>query len=337
MRWLFKTFLWLLLLGLLAVAGVAGFAWHWVHQPLSLPQETVDIRVQSGSGPGAIADTMIEQGIRIPRESFVWLARLSELDRQIKAGGYQILQGESLWDVLNKMARGDVTQRQVVFIEGWTIQQIIDSLARHPDVTKTIEPITMHDQSELARRLGLEQEHVEGLLFPDTYVFPVGTSDEEILIRALKAQQEVLERAWQSRAPDLPLKSPYEALILASIIEKETGRHEERARIAGVFINRLRLGMPLQTDPTVIYGMGEQYKGRIRRADLQRDTPWNTYTRAGLPPTPIAAVSRASLLAALNPEKHNFLYFVARGDGTSEFASTLAQHNRNVAKYILGR
>lgn len=337
MRWLLKTIFWLTLLGMLAAGSVLAFAWYWVHKPLPLPQETVDLRVQSGSGPGVIADSMIKEGIKIPRESFIWLARLSELDRQIKAGGYQIRQGESLWDVLNKMARGDVTQRQVAFIEGWTVQQMVEAVLNHPDIDKTLEPISMHDQAALAKRLGLERNHVEGLLFPDTYVFPIGTTDQEIFARALKAQEDVLMQAWQNRAPDLPLKNPYEALILASIVEKETGRHDERARIAGVFINRLRIGMPLQTDPTVIYGMGDQYQGRIRRVDLQTDTPWNTYTRPGLPPTPIAAVSRASLNAALNPEKHDFLYFVARGDGSSEFAKTLPEHNRNVSKYILGR
>ncbi|AWB33238.1 endolytic transglycosylase MltG [Orrella marina] len=337
MRWLFKMLFWILLLAVLAAGGVAAFSWHWVNKPLDLPKPEVDIRVYSGSGPGVIADEMIRQGINMPRESFILLARLTEKDRLIKAGGYQIQTGDSLWQVLDKMARGEVTQRQVALIEGWTVPQIAQALANHPDIETTIDPVTLHDQKALAKRLGLDTEHVEGLLFPDTYVFPVGSTDEEILRQALKAQQDALQKAWENRAPDLPLKSPYEALILASIVEKETGFHGERARIAGVFINRLNVGMPLQTDPTVIYGMGDRYEGRIRRADLQRDTPWNTYTRPGLPPTPIAAVSRASLEAALHPESHDFYYFVARGDGTSEFAKDLRQHNRNVAKYILGK
>lgn len=337
MRWLFKMLFWILLLAVLAAGGVAAFSWHWVNKPLDLPKPEVDIRVYSGSGPGVIADEMIRQGINMPRESFILLARLTEKDRLIKAGGYQIQTGDSLWQVLDKMARGEVTQRQVALIEGWTVPQIAQALANHPDIETTIDPVTLHDQKALAKRLGLDTEHVEGLLFPDTYVFPVGSTDEEILRQALKAQQDALQKAWENRAPDLPLKSPYEALILASIVEKETGFHGERARIAGVFINRLNVGMPLQTDPTVIYGMGDRYEGRIRRADLQRDTPWNTYTRPGLPPTPIAAVSRASLEATLHPELHDFYYFVARGDGTSEFAKDLRQHNRNVAKYILGK
>ncbi|MCD8566284.1 MAG: endolytic transglycosylase MltG [Burkholderiaceae bacterium] len=248
-----------------------------------------------------------------------------------------MLQGDSLADVVRRMAQGEVTQRQVAFIEGWTIAQIMQALAAHPDIEKTIEPHLLEDHRALASRLGVEQERLEGLLFPDTYVFSVGTSDEEILRRALKTQEEIVQEAWQRRVPNLPLKNPYEALILASIVEKETGQADERRRVAGVFINRLRKGMLLQTDPTVIYGMGDLYQGRIRKADLQRDTPWNTYTRAGLPPTPIAAPSKASLEAVLNPEDHDYFYFVARGDGTSAFAKTLRDHNRNVAKYILGR
>lgn len=337
MRWLFKSLFWLALILALAAGAVAGYAWHWVNKPLDLPRPEVDIRVHGGSGPGVIADTMIRQGINIPRESFILLARLTEKDRLIKAGGYQIRTGDSLWDVLDKMARGEITQRQITLIEGWTIPQILQALANHPDIEQTIEPVTLHDQKALAQRLGLSHDHVEGLIFPDTYVFPVGSTDEEILRQALRAQENLLRRAWENRAPDLPLNSPYEALILASIVEKETGHHPERARIAGVFINRLKIGMPLQTDPTVIYGMGELYEGRIRRADLQRDTRWNTYTRGGLPPTPISAISRASLEAVLNPEEHDYYYFVARGDGTSEFAKNLTQHNRNVSKYILGR
>jgi len=267
----------------------------------------------------------------------VWLARLTELDREIKAGGYQVSEGDSLWDVLNRMARGEVSHRQVALIEGWTVQQIMQALARHPDVEQTLAMSSMHEQAQLAKQLGLDVSHVEGLLYPDTYVFPVGTRDEEILKRAIASQNSLLQELWQNRAPELPLNSPYEALILASIIEKETGRADERARIAGVFINRLRVKMPLQTDPTVIYGMGERYDGRIRKADLQRDTPWNTYTRGGLPPTPIASPGRASIEAALNPETHNYFYFVARGDGSSAFARNLADHNRNVVKYILRR
>ena len=337
MRWIFKLLFWLVLLGIITAAAVGGLAYHWVNKPLQLRQPEIDVRVPSGAGPMRIGQLLVDEGVVMPPEAFGWLARLTGQDRSIKAGGYQIQQGDSLVDVVRRMAEGDVTQRRVAFIEGWTTKQIMQALAEHPDVNQTIEAELLANQRALASRLGVEQERLEGLLFPDTYVFAVGTSDEEILLRALRTQDKVLEKAWQNRAPELPLKTPYEALILASIVEKETGRADERKRVAGVFINRLRTGMPLQTDPTVIYGMGDRYQGRIRKADLRRDTPWNTYTRPGLPPTPIAAASRASLEAALNPEDHDYFYFVARGDGTSAFAKTLREHNRNVAKYILGK
>ncbi|MFW8564700.1 endolytic transglycosylase MltG [Orrella sp. 11846] len=337
MRWMIKTLLVLLLLAVIAAGALAGYAWHWVHQPLALSATTIDVRVARGAGLGAIADTLIEHGVTMPREAFIWLARLSEKDRLIKAGGYQISEGESLWDVLNKMASGDVSQRQVAFIEGWTVPQVLQTLQNHPDITKTLSDELLADQTKLSKHLGLNETYLEGWLFPDTYLFPVGSTDEEILRRAVRTQQEILQKAWDEREEGLPLKSPYEALILASIIEKETGRHAERARIAGVFINRLKTGMPLQTDPTVIYGMGDLYQGRIRKADLQRDTPWNTYTRNGLPPSPISTVSRASLEAVLHPEAHDYYYFVARGDGSSEFAKNLRDHNRNVSMYILGK
>lgn len=337
MRWLIKSFLWLFLLGLIGAAAAIAFAYHWVHKPLELSQPVIDLRVPPGTGPAKIGSILVNAGVTMPPESFGWLARLTGQDREIKAGGYQIRQGDSLVDVLRRMAQGDVSHRQIAFIEGWTVDQILEAVAKHPDIDKTLPPQLLEDQRALAAHFALEQDRLEGLVFPDTYVFAVGTSDQEILKRALSTQQSVLEQAWSGRADKLPLKSPYEALILASIVEKETGRADERKRIAGVFINRLRLGMPLQTDPTVIYGMGERYQGRIRKADLQRDTPWNTYTRPGLPPTPIASVSKASLEAALHPEDHDYLYFVARGDGTSAFAKNLREHNRNVSKYILGK
>lgn len=337
MRWLLSTFLWLVVIGVLAIAGVGVFAYYWVHKPLDLPQPTVELRVPAGSSPQQIARDMVDKGVVMPPQAFVWLARLTEKDRDIKAGGYQIQAGDSLWDIVQRMASGDVSHRRVAFIEGWTIKQIIETVAKHPDIDQTIDTETLADQAALAAHLGIDYSHVEGLLFPDTYVFAVGTSDHEILKRAFETQADVLAQSWANRSDNLPLKNPYEALILASIVEKETGKAEERASIAGVFINRLRVGMPLQTDPTVIYGMGDRYQGRIRKADLQRDTPWNTYTRPGLPPTPIASVSRASLEAALHPETHGYFYFVAKGDGTSAFAKNLAEHNRNVRKYILKR
>src|SRR5690606_637679 len=213
-------------------------------------------------------------------------------------------------------------------------QRIRQVLRESQAVKQTLEGVP---DADLLKRLGAPYDSPEGLFYPDTYVFAPGTSDFDILRRAYQAQQQLLDELWAERDPDLPLKSPYEALILASIVEKETGHSPDRQRVSGVFINRLRIGMPLQTDPTVIYGMGDDYQGRIRKRDLTADTPWNTYTRGGLPPTPIANSGRAALYAALHPEEHDFLYFVSRGDGTSQFSTNLAAHNRAVAKYILKR
>ncbi|MBO9353694.1 endolytic transglycosylase MltG [Bordetella petrii] len=318
----------------LLAAAAAGGAWFWVNRALDLPAEKVEFIVAPGSTPRAVARAMKEAGIPIWEDGFAWLARLSERDKLIKAGGYEARAGDSPWRLLDRLARGDMVQRQITFLEGWTYAQFRQALRANPDIKQTLGDI---GDAALMARLDSPIKEPEGLFFPDTYVFTPGTSDFDLLRRAYQQQQQVLAEIWAERQPDLPLDTPYEALILASIIEKETGHGPERTRVAGVFVNRLRLGMMLQTDPSVIYGMGERYQGRIRRADLQADTPWNTYTRAGLPPTPIAAAGRASLLAAVQPERHKYLYFVSRGNGTSEFSANLSEHNRNVTRYILGR
>ncbi|ARP94245.1 endolytic transglycosylase MltG [Bordetella genomosp. 13] len=330
-RYLFLLFV---LLPLVAAAVAAGLAWRWAHEPVPLAGERVDFVVQPGSTPRAVARTLAEAGIPVWEEGFVWMARLTEQDTLIKAGGYEAKQGDSPWLLLRRLARGDMSQRQVTFVEGWTFQQMRNALRNHPDVKQTLDDVS---DEALMQRLGAAIPHPEGMFFPDTYVFTAGSTDFDILRRAYQAGEQVLQKAWAERAPDLPLATPYEALILASIIEKETGDGADRARISGVFINRLRRGMLLQTDPSVIYGMGAAYDGRIRKRDLQTDTPWNTYTRPGLPPTPIAAPGRAALRAAIQPESHTFLYFVSRGDGTSEFARNLGDHNRNVSRFILGQ
>lgn len=335
MRIFYKLFLTLILFIGFLTSLLIGGAYYWVHLPLTLSKPVVDIRIPQGAAPSRVAVLVNKAGVDFPPEAFVWLARLTGQDKLIKAGGYQVIEGETALSLLDRMARGDVTNRQVTFIEGWNFLQIRATLAAHPDIEQTLGAIT--NQAELAQKLGVDLNHLEGWVFPDTYIFPVGATDQEILQNAISAQQRILDQAWANRDPNLPIKTPQEALILASIIEKETGHGAERARIAGVFINRLRIGMPLQTDPTVIYGMGEKYQGKIRKIDLQTDTAWNTYTRNGLPPTPIAAVSRASLEATLHPEEHKYYYFVSKGDGTSAFANNLSEHNRNVSIYILGR
>lgn len=352
----------LLLLAFAVVLAVGAFAW-WALRPLELPvdqapggrvsadrapldgtsadsasagrapAERVDFTVAPGTGVRGIASQLQQAGVDVDPRLFALLARGSGLDTQIKAGGYEVTSGDSVWRLLQRMAQGDMTHARITFIEGWTYRQIRDELRRHPDIRQTLAD---GDDQALLERLGASASHPEGLFFPDTYSFAKGSADFDVLRRAYVALQQQLEAAWQARAQGLPLESPYELLIMASIVEKETGHEPERARISGVFANRLRIGMPLQTDPTVIYGMGERYEGRITRQDLQTDTLWNTYTRRGLPPTPIANPGRASLLAAAQPEQHKFFYFVSRGDGTSEFSTDLSTHNRHVSRYLRG-
>ncbi len=236
--------------------------------------------------------------------------------------------------LLQQMVDGEVIQHTLTLVEGWSFKQVMVALRAHHAIRATLQGLTA---AEIMSRLGYAGQHPEGRFFPDTYHFPKATSDIEFLRRAYSAMAERLEQEWVAREPDLPLKSAYEALILASIIEKESAVSAERAEIAGVFIRRLNKGMRLQTDPTVIYGMGEAYDGNIRRRDLRHDTPYNTYTRKGLPPTPIAMPGGEAIHAALHPASAESLYFVARGDGTHYFSATLEEHNRAVRKYQLKR
>lgn len=326
----------LLILGGLGAALTYG-AWWWVmERSVPMSDSRIDYVIEPGSGPQTIARVMRQAGIDVDEQQFALLARFSEQDKRLQAGAYEAEQGDTLWRLLERMALGDMKQARLTLVEGWDYQRIRQQLLLDENVKQTLTEIS---DKELLMRLGADEKyaHPEGLFYPDTYVFVPGSSDFDVLRRAYQAQQELIDKMWAEREPNLPLKNPYEALILASIVEKETGHSADRDRVAGVFINRLRLGMLLQTDPTVIYGMGEAYQGRIRKKDLQADTPWNTYTRTGLPPTPIASPGKAALQATLHPEKHDFLYFVSRGDGTSEFSKNLNEHNRAVRKYILKR
>lgn len=334
MKYLRLFLLWVLLPAVLLVAAAGGAAWYWTTHPLAMSQEKIDFVVAPGSTPGSIAASLQEQGVDINPRAFSLLARYRGDDVRIKAGGYEAMRGDTPLQLLERLSSGTMSQRQLTFVEGWSYAQIRAALRGHPDVKQTLDGVS--DQA-LLERLGSNFEAPEGLFFPDTYIFTPGTSDFDILAQAYRAQIRELEQAWAQRQADLPLKTPYELLTLASIIEKETGHHEDRGKVGGVFINRLRINMPLQTDPTVIYGMGDRYQGRIRKRDLETDTPWNTYTRRGLPPTPIASPGRASLLAAVAPDEHGYYYFVSRGDGSSAFAATLAEHNRNVVRFILNR
>ena len=260
--------------------------------------------------------------------------RVSGQDRRIKAGNYEIPAGTTPQGLLQKLARGEETLRALTLVEGWNFRQVRAALARDEGLR---HDATVLDDAQLMDKLGRPGVAPEGRFFPDTYTYAKGSSELALLRRALHAMDRRLEAAWAQRASDTPLKSADEALILASIVEKETGLASDRAHIAGVFTNRLRVGMLLQTDPTVIYGLGEKFDGNLRKRDLQTDTPWNTYTRAGLPPTPIAMPGKASLLAAVQPQATRALYFVAKGDGTSHFSASLDEHNRAVNRYQRGQ
>ncbi|HAU57190.1 MAG TPA: endolytic transglycosylase MltG [Comamonadaceae bacterium] len=317
----------------LAVVLGGGTAW-WLHAPLPMGSEPLELAIEPGTLPRGVAQDVQAAGVRVDARILYAFFRLSGRGRDIRAGNYEIPPGTTPLVLLDKLVRGEETLRTLTLVEGWTFRQVRTALARDEQLK--------HDTAELSdaalmERLGRPGVHPEGRFFPDTYTYAKGSSELAVLRRALHAMDRRLEAAWAQRAADTPLKSADEALILASIVEKETGRASDRAQIAGVFTNRLRNGMLLQTDPTVIYGLGEKFDGNLRRKDLLADTPWNTYTRAGLPPTPIAMPGKASLLAAVQPERTKALYFVARGDGSSHFSSSLDEHNRAVNRFQRGQ
>jgi len=324
--WIKRIFLSVLCLALLLTAGLGWYAFR----PVALRADPADFSIQTGSSLKSATRQMVESGVDPGAWQFNLLGRLMGKAGTIKAGSYQVGRGITPLALLNKLTAGEVTLTEFVFVEGWTFRQLRAALNDDPDIRHDGAALS---EAEIMARLDAAGRSPEGLFFPDTYLFGTGTSDLEILRRAYRAMEQQLQSAWQLRAPDLPYRTPYDALIMASVIEKETGRSTDRALIGGVFVNRLRIGMLLQTDPTVIYGLGEKFDGNLRKKDLLADTPHNTYTRAGLPPTPIAMPGRASLAAALNPAETSALYFVARGDGSSEFSRTLAEHVRAVTKY----
>jgi len=317
-----------------AAAGTAGAIGWWMQQPLPLPTSPFAFDVKPGASLRSVASELAGAGVLPIGFPLVALARYRAVDRSIKAGNYEIAAGITLPRLLDKLTQGDVTQTAQTVIEGSTFAELAAALKANPAIVKTVPDLP---EAELARRVGLPGTSVEGWFFPDTYFFAAGSPDLALLVRAHRLMRQRLDAAWERRAPDTPLKDSYAALILASIVEKETARAADRPLIASVFVNRLRLGMPLQSDPTVIYGLGAKFDGNLRRRDLEADTAYNTYTRGGLPPTPIALPGQASLDAVVNPPKSSYLYFVARGDGTSEFSANLPDHNRAVARFQLGR
>jgi UPF0755 protein len=321
----------LLVVAALAVAGAVGYRWY--RAPLPLPQTPYDFEVRSGASLTSVARALHAAGVIPHPFALTGLARLTGVDRTIKAGSYEVEPGITLPRLLAMLTQGDVSQKAITIVEGTTFTQLKLLLKENDDLAHRVVDLP---DAELLARLGATESAPEGLFFPDTYYFAAGSSDLAVLQRAHRALEQRLAAAWARRAPNLPLASPYEALILASIVEKETGRAQDRPLVASVFINRLARGMRLQTDPTVIYGMGERFDGSLRKRDLETDSAYNTYVRTGLPPTPIALPSQASLDAVVDPPATPYLYFVSRGDGTSQFSETLIEHNRAVAKYQKG-
>jgi len=318
---------------LLAVLAAGAVAW-WMHQPLQLAAQTIDVDIEPGTLPRGVAQTVVDAGVRANPDLLYWFFRLSGKARQIKAGSYEIETGVTPQRLLAKLARGEESLRAVTLVEGWNIRQVRAALAKEDALRHDTAAM---DDAALMVQLGRPGVHPEGRFFPDTYTYSKNSSDLALLRRAMRAMDKRLQAAWEQRTPKAAARSPDEALILASIVEKETGKGADRPLVSAVFNNRLRQNIPLQTDPTVIYGMGTAFNGNLRKVDLLTDTPWNTYTRSGLPPTPIAMPGKASLLAAVQPADSKALYFVARGDGSSHFSETLDEHNRAVNKYQRGR
>jgi UPF0755 protein len=320
----------IILLGVLVAAGLSAWLAWFAFRPLPLASLPLEFTVTPGTSLKALAVQLEKAGVLEEGLRFRILGRALGYAPRIQAGSYAIDKPLTPLQLYGKMVRGEVTQAAVLLVEGWNIREVRQELARHPHLEHRLTDMT---DADLLAALGASEKHPEGLFFPDTYFFSPHSPDIEVLRRAYQLQQEKLHAAWEARATGLPYKTPYEALVMASIIEKETGAPEERPLIAAVFINRLNKGMRLQTDPTVIYGLGAKFDGNLRKADLQRDTPYNTYTRAGLPPTPIAMPGEDAIRAALNPAESKALYFVARGNGTHVFSATLEEHNRAVNQY----
>jgi len=330
---------WFLGLSIGAALVLAAAALWWLNRPLPMApqaasQGVVDVSIPAGSSARRVAQLVVRSGFETqPALLFLWF-RLSGEGARIKAGAYEFGPGTTPMSLLDKMVRGEQALRRVTLVEGWTYWQVLQAL-RQAEHLKYDLP----DDSPqgIMQHLGLAARHPEGRFFPDTYVYPKNATASSVLKQAAAAMDKRLAQAWAQRDPAVPLKSLEEVLIMASIIEKETGRASDRPMISSVFHNRLRIGMPLQTDPTVIYGLGAAFDGNLKRIHLRTDHPWNTYTRNGLPPTPIALPGKAALLAAVQPAQSKALYFVARGDGSSQFSDDLNAHNEAVARYQLKR
>ena len=314
--------------------GVLALGYGWIHQRVVLSEPSVDLSIEPGMTAREVAQAVVQAGVPVNETLlYVWF-RMSGHSRNIKAGSYELTPDTTPRSLLQKLVRGEEALRAVTLIEGWTFSQVRQALKKAEHLRPDSKDLPI---AALMAQLGKPGMSPEGRFFPDTYTYSKGSSDIAVLQRAMRAMDKRLDAVWSLRDPQTPLKAPEQVLILASIIEKETGLPSDRPTIAAVFNNRLRIGMRLQTDPTVIFGLGESFDGNLRKKDLQTDTPWNTYTRSGLPPTAIAMPGKAALLAAVRPGESKALYFVARGDGSSEFSNTLDAHNRAVNKYQRGQ
>jgi UPF0755 protein len=326
----------LLIVSLLLAMLTAGAAAWWLQRPLvhAGASGPIELTVAPGAAPRRVAEALADAGAQTPAILlFAWF-RLSGQAREIKAGSYEFGPGTTPRGLLDKLVRGEQALRNLVLLEGWNIREVLQAVRSSPDLMQDLDGLS---PAEIMQRIGYPGRHPEGRFFPDTYRMVKNVPASAMLRQAAQAMDQRLAQAWDQRSATTTLRSPEEALTLASIVEKETGLESDRAQIAGVFSNRLRMGMRLQTDPTVIYGLGERFDGNLRRVDLQSDTPYNSYTRAGLPPTPISMPGWNSLLAAVQPEPTEAIYFVSRGDGSSQFSATLPEHNAAVRRFILQR
>lgn len=323
-----------IVLGILALLCAGGWMAYFAFTPLQVPPQARQFNIDQGRSLRAVAGQFSKAGLIRERWSFIVMARGLGVAEDIKAGSYEVGETVAARDLLDKIVRGEFSQAEIRFTEGWTFRQVRATLNQHPAVK---HETTMLTDAEILQKLGSAEKSPEGWIFPDTYRFSSGTSDLTLLRQAHEKMQARLAEHWERRARNLPLRNAYEALVLASIVEKETGRNDERDMVAAVFVNRLKRGMRLQTDPTVIYGLGESFDGNLRRRDLLTDGIYNTYMRSGLPPTPIAMPGEDAIRATLNPADSKALYFVSRGDGSHQFSSTLVEHNQAVNKFQRSR
>ncbi|CAB3799414.1 endolytic transglycosylase MltG [Pararobbsia alpina] len=324
----------LLIAALVLIAAAGGAFYFWANRPLVLASSPLDVTIRPHSSTRSVSEQLETSGVPVNRWLFEALARVLQQTTALKSGNYEFTNGLTPYDILLKIARGDVNQSAITIVEGWTFARMRAEMNNDPALEH--DSASMSD-AQLLAALGASESQAEGLFFPDTYLFDKGESDIAIFRRAYREGKERLAQAWAARGPNLAFQTPYEALIMASLVEKETGAKADRPLVSAVFSNRLKKGMPLQTDPSVIYGLGAAYEGRLHKHDLQTDTAYNTYLHTGLPPTPIALPGMASLIAAVNPAPSQALYFVSRGDGHSEFSDSLSEHNRAVDKYIRGK